>query len=102
MSCYLSSGGCLSFVQALAPFHHDEGLPFASVLPVAVVEQAFADEGIPCGTAPKAVFTPDGGSEAAAKAVALEAVLPWRSIRRPSRDWSNEMGGNSSRSGSSG
>jgi hypothetical protein len=45
-------------VQALAPFHQDEGLPFASVLPAAVVEQAFAEEGIPCGTTPNAVFTP--------------------------------------------
>jgi putative transposase len=58
MSSYLSSGSCLSFVQALAPFHQDEGLPFAAVLPVAVVEQAFAEEGVDFGATAHAVFTP--------------------------------------------
>lgn len=58
MSSYLSPGCCLSFEQALAPFHHDQGLPFAQVLPAAVVEQAFADEGIAFGATKNSVFTP--------------------------------------------
>ncbi len=58
MSSYTSPRRGLSFEQALAPFHVDAGLPFASVLPVAVVEQAFADEGVDFGTRDDAVFTP--------------------------------------------
>jgi len=48
MSSYASLRRCLSFEQALAPFHVDEDLPFANVLPVAVVEQVFAAKGPPC------------------------------------------------------
>lgn len=58
MSSYSSPGSCLSFAQALAPFLHDDGLPFAKVLPAAVVEQAFADEGVAFGATKKSVFTP--------------------------------------------
>ncbi len=58
MSSYLSPRLCLSFEQALAAFHHDEGLPFAAVLPAAVVEQAFVDEGVTFGATKKSVFTP--------------------------------------------
>jgi hypothetical protein len=58
MSSYASPGSCLSFTQALAPFHHDEGLPFAAVLPVAVVEQVFADEQVAFGDTRDSVFTP--------------------------------------------
>src|SRR5438128_4281870 len=58
MSSYASSPSCLSFSQALAPFYHDEGLPFAQVLPAAVVDQAFADEDIDFGATKKSVFTP--------------------------------------------
>jgi DDE family transposase len=58
MSSYVWPRSCPSFEQALAPFHHDKGLPFASVLPVAVVEKAFADEGIDFGDRDNAVFTP--------------------------------------------
>jgi hypothetical protein len=58
MSSYASPCPCLSFEQALAPFHHDQGLPFATVLPAAVVEQVFADEGVAFGTTKDSVFTP--------------------------------------------
>jgi hypothetical protein len=58
MSSYSSPGSCLSFAQALAPFHHDEGLPFANVLPIAIVEQAFADEEVVFGATHNSVFTP--------------------------------------------
>ena len=58
MSSYVFPGRCLSFEQALAPFHVDEGLPFAQVLPAAVVEQAFADAGVAFGATRKSVFTP--------------------------------------------
>jgi hypothetical protein len=58
MSSYASLRRCLSFEQALAPFHVDEGLPFANVLPVAVVEQVFADEGVAFGASNDSVFTP--------------------------------------------
>ena len=49
MLSYVAPRSRLSFEQALASFHHDEGLPFTKVLPVAVVEQAFADEGVAFG-----------------------------------------------------
>jgi Transposase DDE domain len=58
MSSYSFPGSCLSFAQALAPFHQDEGLPFAKVLPIAVVEQAFADEEVFFGATKNSVFTP--------------------------------------------
>jgi hypothetical protein len=58
MSSYASRDKRRSFAQALAPFHQDEGLPFASVLPVAVVEQVFADERVIFGASEDAVFTP--------------------------------------------
>src|SRR5260370_17006955 len=58
MSSYLSTRPCLSFEQALAPFHSDEGLPFAKVLPAAVVEQAFVDANVSFGTTAPSVFTP--------------------------------------------
>src|SRR5438309_2124668 len=58
MSSYRSSRCCLSFAQALAHFHHGEGLPFAEVLPAAVVQQAFADEDVAFGETEESVFTP--------------------------------------------
>jgi putative transposase len=58
MSFYAWPHGCPSFEQALGPFLLDEGLPFASVLPAAVVEQAFVDEGVHFGTRENTVFTP--------------------------------------------
>jgi len=58
MSSYASPRRCLSFEQAFAPFHCDEGLPFASVLPAAGVEKAFVDAGIDFGTRDETVFTP--------------------------------------------
>jgi putative transposase len=58
MSSYVSTPFCLSFEQALAPFLNAEGLPFAAVLPAAVVEQTFADAAVDFGATPKAVFTP--------------------------------------------
>jgi hypothetical protein len=42
----------------LAPFHCDEGLPFAKVLPAAVVEQAFVDANVTFGATAPSVFTP--------------------------------------------
>jgi putative transposase len=58
MSSYFSPHDCLSFAQTLAPFLDDEGLPFAGVLPAAVVEQAFADEQVDFGDTDRSVFTP--------------------------------------------
>jgi hypothetical protein len=58
MSSYALLRRCLSFEQALAPFHLDEGLPFSTVLPVAVVEQMSADEGVAFGASKDSVFTP--------------------------------------------
>jgi hypothetical protein len=58
MSSYHSPRCCLSFEQALAPFHQDQGLPFAQVLPVAMVQQAFADAGVAFGATKRSVFTP--------------------------------------------
>jgi hypothetical protein len=58
MSSYGSAARCLSFAQALASFHLDEGLPFAQVLPAAVVERVFADAGVAFGATQKSVFTP--------------------------------------------
>jgi putative transposase len=58
MSSYVASGRCPSFAQALASFHLDAGLPFAQVLPAAVVEEAFGDAGVAFGATPKSVFTP--------------------------------------------
>src|ERR1700682_728053 len=58
MSSYASLRRCLCFEQALAPFSLDEGLPFANVLPVAVVEQVFAAEEVAFGASNDSVFTP--------------------------------------------
>ena len=58
MSSYPASAPCLSFAQALASFYLDDGLPFAQVLPAAVVERAFADAGVAFGATLKSVFTP--------------------------------------------
>jgi Transposase DDE domain len=58
MSSYASLRRCLCFEQALAPFYLDEGLPFANVLPVAVVEQVFAAEEVAFGASNDSVFTP--------------------------------------------
>src|SRR5260370_11230597 len=58
MSSYLSTRPCLSFEQALAPFHSDEGLPFAKVVPVAVVEQASVDDQLSSGATAPSVLTP--------------------------------------------
>src|SRR6188768_689732 len=58
MSSYGSSRPRLSFAQALAPFHLDDGLLFARVLPAPVVAQAFADAGVTFGATAAAVFTP--------------------------------------------
>src|SRR5271169_42418 len=58
MSSYCASRVCLSFAQALASFHNDEGLPFAEVLPADVVERAFADDEVAFGDTEDSVFTP--------------------------------------------
>jgi hypothetical protein len=58
MSSYVSAWRSLPFAQALAPFLVDDGLPFDSVLPAAVVERAFADAGVTFGATKKSVFTP--------------------------------------------
>lgn len=58
MLLYPCVHNCLSFEQALAPFHQDQGLPFATVLPAAVVQQAFAEEGVVFGGTAHSVFTP--------------------------------------------
>jgi hypothetical protein len=58
MSSYPPPSPCPHFEQALAPFLMDDGLPFAEVLPAAAVAQAFADEGVTFGAAPRSVFTP--------------------------------------------
>src|SRR5438105_2593703 len=58
MSSYVPSARCLSFAQALAPFHLDAGLPFVHFLPAAVVARAFADAGVAFGVTPKSIFTP--------------------------------------------
>jgi putative transposase len=58
MSSYSTSRVCLSFEQALASFHNDEGLPFAEVLPTDAVERAFADEEVAFGDTEDSVFTP--------------------------------------------
>jgi putative transposase len=58
MSSYVPPRPRLSFEQALASFLHDEGLPFAGVLPPHVVDQAFADAGVAYGATKKSVFTP--------------------------------------------
>lgn len=58
MSSYLSTRSCLSLEQALAPFLVNEGLPFANVLPAAVVAQVLANEEVVFGDTNKAVFTP--------------------------------------------
>jgi putative transposase len=58
MSSYASPRSCLSFEQALAPFLQGQGLPFAAVLPTAVVQQAILDEEVTFGDTEKSVFTP--------------------------------------------
>jgi putative transposase len=58
MLLYPCVHNCLSFEQALAPFHQDQGLPFATVLPAAEVQQAFAEEGVAFGASANSVFTP--------------------------------------------
>jgi len=58
MSSYGAPPFCLPFEQALAPFCTAPGLPFAAVLPAAVVEQAFADADVDFGATAKSVFTP--------------------------------------------
>jgi hypothetical protein len=58
MSAYCCPHFCLSFARALAPFLDDEGLPFAGILPAAVVEQAFADEEVAVRDTERSVFTP--------------------------------------------
>jgi len=42
----------------LAPFLHDEGLPFADVLPAQDIQRACEDEGVCFGRAARSVFTP--------------------------------------------
>jgi len=58
MPSYATSRPPFTFTQAVAPFHLDEGLPFATVLPAAVVEQVFADEHVTFGQTQASVFTP--------------------------------------------
>jgi DDE family transposase len=58
MSSYTSPRPCLSLEQALAPFLVADGLPFAHVLPVGDVAQAFADADITFGATANAIFTP--------------------------------------------
>ena len=45
MSFYPPSSPGRSFEAALAPFLHDDGLPFADVLPAEQVRQASVDSG---------------------------------------------------------
>ena len=58
MSSYPSTRPRLSFEQALAPFLVNEGLPFADVLPPALVDHLLANEDVIFGDTEKAVFTP--------------------------------------------
>ena len=58
MSSYAFPSDRRSFAQALAAFHNEPGLPFATVLPAGVVEQAFADEEVFFGDTPRSIFTP--------------------------------------------
>jgi len=58
MSSYALPHPCLSFEQALAPFLQGQALPFAAVLPTAVVEQAILDEEVIFGDTEQSVFTP--------------------------------------------
>jgi putative transposase len=58
VSIYTFPTLCHSFEKALAPFFNDDGLPFAGVLPGAVVEHAFAEEEVDFGDTNEAVFTP--------------------------------------------
>ena len=58
MSSYVLPRPCLSLEQALAPFLQAQGLPFAAVLPTAVVEQAILNEEVNFGDTEESVFTP--------------------------------------------
>jgi putative transposase len=58
MSSYPSPRPRLSFEQSLAPFLLEEALPFADVLPAAVVEQALVEEDVVFGETEESVFTP--------------------------------------------
>jgi putative transposase len=58
MSSYPCTRPCLSFEQALAPFLVSEGLPFADVLPPALVENLLANGDVVFGETEKSVFTP--------------------------------------------
>jgi putative transposase len=58
MSSYHSARPRLSFEQALAPFLVNEGLPFADVLPTALVDLLLANEDVVFGDTKKSVFTP--------------------------------------------
>ena len=58
MSFYPPSSPCRSFEAALAPFLHDDGLPFADVLPAEQVRQACLDEGVHFGASARSVYNP--------------------------------------------
>jgi hypothetical protein len=58
MSFYTTASSAPSFEAALAPFLHDNGLPFAEVLPVEQVRQACCDEGVDFGATSRSVYNP--------------------------------------------
>ena len=58
MSFYPPSSPGRSFEAALAPLLHDDGLPFADVLPAEQVRQACLDEGVHFGACARAVYNP--------------------------------------------
>lgn len=58
MSTSTTRPDSFQFREAFGPFLIDKELPFASVLPASVIEQAFADEGVRFGTTSNSVFTP--------------------------------------------
>jgi hypothetical protein len=58
MSFYAPASSCRSFEAALAPFLHEDGLPFATVLPAEQVRQACRDEGVDFGATARAVYNP--------------------------------------------
>ena len=58
MSFYPPSSPGRSFEAALAPFLHDDGLPFADVLPAEQVRQACLAEGVDFGASARSVYNP--------------------------------------------
>jgi putative transposase len=58
MSFYPPASPCRAFQAALAPFLTDDGLPFASVLTAAQIEQACHDEGVHFGDSSRSIYNP--------------------------------------------